>query len=64
MSLITSPQRVPRLSCAFWEKFGRTDKGSFAEKAKIVNRGSLSGAPESTGSKLQYEPHLFSVARS
>ena len=64
MNLFSSPQRVPRLSCAFWEKFGRTDKGSFTEKARIVDRGSLSSAPESTGSNLQYEPFLFPVACS
>ena len=33
-------------------------------KAKIVDRGSLSSALESTGSKLQNEPHLLSVACS
>ena len=64
MILISSPQCVPRLSCAFWEKFGRTGKGSFTEKAEIVDRGSLSSAPESTGSNLQYEPSLYSVACS
>ena len=37
---------------------------SFAEKAKIVDRGSLCSALESTGSKLQYEPYLFSIACS
>ena len=35
---------------------------SFAEKAKIVDRGWLCSAPESTGSKLQHEPYLFSVS--
>ena len=64
MILISSPWRVPRLSSAFWENFGRTGKRSFTKEAKIIDRGSLSSAPETTGSKLQYEPHLFSVARS
>ena len=64
MILISSPKRVPRLSCAFWDKFGRTGKGSLTDKAKIVIRASLISAPESTGSKLKYEPHLFSIARS
>ena len=63
MILISSPQRVPRPSCPFWEKFGRTGKGSFTEK-KIDDSGSICSAPDSTGSKLQYEPHLFSVACS
>ena len=36
----------------------------FTEKAKIVDRGSLCSAHESTGSKLQHEPYLFSVACS
>ena len=48
----------------FGKKFWILGKGSFNDKAKIVDRGSLSSAPESTGSKLQYEPHLFSVVRS
>ena len=52
-------------------KFGRSGigsfakksgKGSFTEKAKIVDRGSICSAPDSTLSKLQYEPFLFSVA--
>ena len=38
--------------------------GSYTEKAKIVDRGSLCSAYESTGSKLQYEPYLFSIACS
>ena len=40
-------------------KFGRSGKGSFTEKAKIVNivkRVSLCSAAEMTGSKLQYDP--------
>ena len=64
MILISSPWRVPRLSCALWEKFERAGKESFNEKAEIVDRGSLSSESESTGSKLQYESQLFSVARS
>ena len=40
----------------------RTSKGSFTEKTKIVDSGSICGAPDNTGSMLQYEPHLFSVA--
>ena len=36
MILISSPWRVPRRSCAFWEKFGRTGKGSFTEKTKFL----------------------------
>ena len=54
MNLISSPYRVPRPSCQFRGKFGRTGKGSSNEKAKIVDRGSLCNAPESTGSKAQY----------
>ena len=37
---------------------------SYTEKAKIVNSGSLCSAPESTCSKLQYDPYLISVACS
>ena len=37
-------------TCTFIGKIG---KGSSIEKAKIVDRGSLCNAPESTGSKLQ-----------
>ena len=44
------------------EKFGRSGKGSFTEKGKIVDRGSICSAPEGTVSKLQYEPFLFPVA--
>ena len=36
----------------------------YTEKAKIIDRGSICSAPESTGSKLQFEPYLFSVACS
>ena len=38
--------------------------GSYTEKAKIVERGTLCSVHESTGSKLQHEPYLFSVACS
>ena len=38
------------------KKFGISRKGSFTEKAKIVDSGSLCSALENTGSKLQYEP--------
>ena len=62
MMLISSPQCVPRPSCPFRGKFGRTGKGTSNEKAKIVDRGSICSAPESTVSKLQYEPFLFSLA--
>ena len=64
MNLISSPFCVPRPSQPFWERLGRSGKGSFDEKAKIVDRGSLSSALERTGSKLQYKPYLFSVACS
>ena len=64
MILISSPQRVPRPSCPFRGKFGRRGKRSSNEKAEIVYRGSLCHAPDSTGSKVQYEPHLFSEACS
>ena len=37
---------------------------SFTEKTKIVNRGYICSASESTCSKLQYGPHLISVACS
>ena len=42
MNLISSRQRVPRLSYRFPGKFGGTGKGSFTEKAKIVDKGSVS----------------------
>ena len=38
--------------------------GPYTEKAKIVDRCSLCSAHESTGSMLQHEPYLFSVACS
>ena len=37
---------------------------SFTEKAKIVVRGSIRSAIEKTGSELQYEPFLCSMACS
>ena len=36
--------------------------GSYTEKAKIVDRGSICSSPKNTGSKPQYEPFVFSVA--
>ena len=44
--------------------FGTSGKGSFAERAKIIDRGSICSAPECTGCELQCEPFLFSVAFS
>ena len=37
MILLSSPLRVPRPSYPFRRNFGRSGKGSFSEKAKIVN---------------------------
>ena len=51
--LISSPWRVPSPSYPIRGKFGRSGKGSFTEKAKIVNSCSLCSALESTGSKLR-----------
>ena len=45
-------------------KIWRSGKVSFIEKAKIVVSGSICSAPERTGSELQYEPFLCSVACS
>ena len=45
--------------CAKWAVF----PGPITN-AKIVDRGSHCIAPEYTGSKLQYELHLFAVACS
>ena len=42
-------------------KFGRSGKGSFTEKSKIVDEGSQCSALESAGCKLESEPCLFSV---
>ena len=59
VNLFSSPRRVPRPSYTFRQKFGRSGKGSFTEKANIVDRCSKCSAPECTGSKLQYEPFLL-----
>ena len=64
MILISSPYRVPRPSDRYRGKFGRSGKGSFAEKAKIVDRGSVCIASERTCSKLQYDPYFISVVCS
>ena len=64
MNLISSPQQAPRPSYPFGGKFGRSGKGSFTEKAKIVVRISMCSTPERTGYELQYEPFLCSVACS
>ena len=64
MNLISSPQCVPRPSYPFRGKFGRSGKGSFSEKAEIVDSGSICIASESTVSQLQYDPYLISVACS
>ena len=45
-------------------KIWRSGKGSLTENAKNVDIVSLCSAPENTGSKLQYEPYLISVACS
>ena len=37
MILLSSPERVPSPSYPFRRNFGRSGKGSFTEKAKIVN---------------------------
>ena len=36
MNVFPSPQRVPRPSYPFWENFGRSGKGLFAEKLKSL----------------------------
>ena len=46
INLIPSPYRVPRPSYPFRRKLGRSGKGSFTEKAKIVDRGSVCIASE------------------
>ena len=63
-NLISSPQQARRPSNPFRGKFGRSGKGSFNEKAKIVQRASLCIASETICSKLQYDPFLISVACS
>ena len=50
MILISSPLHVPRTSHPLWGKFGRSGKGWFTEKVRIVNSSSLCTAHESTGS--------------
>ena len=62
--LIPSSCRVPNPSYPFRGKFGSSGKGSFTEKAKIINSCSLCCAPESTGSKLLCDPYLISVVCS
>ena len=62
--LISSQWRVPSPSYPFRGKFGRSGKGSFTEIAKIVNSCTLCSETKSTGSKLQYDSYLFSVACS
>ena len=64
MNLISSQYRVSRQSYPFRGKFCRSGKGSFAEKANIVDRSSVCIASERTCSKLQYDPYLISVACS
>ena len=64
MNLISSPYRVPRPSYPFRGKFGRSGEGSFTEKAKIFDSGSVCIDSERTCSKLQYDPYLISVACS
>ena len=64
MNLIFSPYRVPRPGYPYQKKNWRSGKGSFHEKAKIVDRGSICSAPENAGSKPQCERFLFSVACS
>ena len=64
MNLFSSPQCDPSPSSPLRENFGDQVKGCSQKKNKIVDRASLSSAPESTSSKLQYETCLFSVACS
>ena len=59
MILILFPLRVSWPSYLFPGKFGRSGKGSFSEKAKIVDRGSQWRALESTYFKLEYDPYLI-----
>ena len=42
----------------------RSGKGSFTEKAKILDSGSLCNVPESTGSTVQSDPYLISITCS
>ena len=48
----------------FGENLGDQVKGRSPKKAKIVNRVSLCNAAEMTGSKLQFDSYLISVACS
>ena len=64
MNLLSSPQRVPKPSCPFRGKIGRSGEGTYTEKAMIVDRAYICKARDSTGSKLQYDPDLISVACS
>ena len=64
MSLFSSPERNTSPSSPFQENFGEQAKGRSQKKTKMVDRASLSSAPESTSSKLEYEPCLFSIACS
>ena len=64
MDLLCFTEGIPCMSYSISVKFGGSGKGSFTEKAKIVDRDSLCNAPDSTGSKFEYEPYLFSVACS
>ena len=64
MILLSSSYRVPRPSYQFRRNFGRSDKVSLTEKAKIVKRGSQCSPREITCSNLQYDPYLISVACS
>ena len=41
MILLSSPLHVARANYPFWGKFGRSGKGSFTEKFKIVSSSSL-----------------------
>ena len=64
MNLFSSPERVPRPSYPFREKFGRSRQMLFTAKAKMVDRGYKSCVLENIGCKLQHEPYFFSVACS
>ena len=73
MILISSPLRVPTPSYPFRRNLGdqvkgrspkKSGKGSFSEKPKIVDRGSVCIALERICCKLQYDPYLISVACS
>ena len=64
MILLSSPERVPRPINPFRRNFGRSGKGSFTEKAKIVNVAFETIPRESTCVKLHYVPYLISVPSS